>query len=98
MTTRPPWRSHGYRDLRHQPVWSLNLIYQLTSTLLVRIPFWAASYVSKSRRPWKTWSLRRSVAARALAHIVEHVESRSVRAIFQTCFIYFCDECIEQAL
>jgi hypothetical protein len=68
---------HGYRDLRGQPVRSLYLIYQFTSTLFIRVPFWAISYIPKSNRPWETWSLRRSVLVRTLAHIVENIEARS---------------------
>jgi hypothetical protein len=68
---------HGYRDLRRQPVRSLYLFYQFTSTLFIRVPFWTVSYISKSNRPWKTWSLRRSVLLRALAHLLENIESRS---------------------
>jgi len=56
--------------LRHQPAKGLYLIYQLISTLLVRIPLWVILAIPRSLRPRDSWNLKRVIQVKLLRHML----------------------------
>ncbi|KAF8893844.1 Alpha/Beta hydrolase protein [Infundibulicybe gibba] len=55
---------------RHQPLKGLYLTYQLFSTLFVRIPLWVLLSIPRSRRPRKTWSIKRVFWVNMIRHVL----------------------------
>ncbi|KAJ4495765.1 Alpha/Beta hydrolase protein [Lentinula edodes] len=49
----------------------LYLIYQLISTVLIRLPIWILTSIPKSWRPRPHWTMRRSVKLKVVRHMID---------------------------
>ncbi|TBU30613.1 alpha/beta-hydrolase [Dichomitus squalens] len=57
--------------LEYQPFKAVYLVYSFGTFILVKIPAWFFSYVSPSRRPRPTWTIRRSLIIRSFQELQE---------------------------
>ncbi|KAH9972217.1 hypothetical protein BJV74DRAFT_211182 [Russula compacta] len=53
-------------QLRRHPLKGLYLTFELTTTLLFRLPSWVLGNVPRELRPRASWSLKKSILIRAL--------------------------------
>ena len=51
---------------RKQPWRTLYLMYQVITTIFLRLPLWVIYYALPSNRPKSTWTLKRAVMIRAV--------------------------------
>ncbi|KAJ3903323.1 hypothetical protein F5879DRAFT_923166 [Lentinula edodes] len=57
--------------LRLQPLKGLYLIYQLISTVLIRLPIWVLTSIPRSWRPRPHWTMRKSVKLKVVRHMID---------------------------
>ncbi|KAF7796925.1 hypothetical protein EIP86_008110 [Pleurotus ostreatoroseus] len=53
-----------------QPWYTIYLAYQLTTTILLRLPLWVLYYAVPSNRPKPTWSLKRAIMLRIVKLLI----------------------------
>ncbi|KAI0051191.1 alpha/beta-hydrolase [Auriscalpium vulgare] len=56
-------------EFRSQPIKGIYLCYEVFSTILVRFPLWIIINLPKTLRPGKSWSLKKAVMVRFVAHM-----------------------------
>ncbi|KAK2462087.1 hypothetical protein APHAL10511_006550 [Amanita phalloides] len=54
----------------HQPLKGIYIVYQLLTTLLIRIPWWTLRSLPRSWRPRTSWSLNRVLRINLLRHMI----------------------------
>ncbi|KAF5316867.1 hypothetical protein D9611_003972 [Ephemerocybe angulata] len=57
-------------QFRQQPLKGLYLVYQLISTIFVRLPLWAFLNAIRSLRPRPSWNIQRVLAVNSIRHVM----------------------------
>ncbi|KAF6760257.1 hypothetical protein DFP72DRAFT_1031692 [Ephemerocybe angulata] len=57
-------------QFRQQPLKGLYLVYQLISTIFVRLPLWAFLNAIRSLRPRPSWTIQRVLAVNSIRHVM----------------------------
>ncbi|KAF8345912.1 endoplasmic reticulum protein [Amanita rubescens] len=73
-------------NLKHQPLKSIYLTYQILSTLFIRIPWWTLQSTFRSWRPRESWSLTRALLVRLIRHVgivMKHVGGIAPRTSYK---------------
>ncbi|TFK20767.1 alpha/beta-hydrolase [Coprinopsis marcescibilis] len=63
-------------SFRQEPIKGLYLVYQLLTTLFVRLPLWALFNSASFLRARKSWSLKQAIMVKLLRHL-DHIQASS---------------------